>query len=1050
MPTFTVSTAAELSAALANAPANSTILLAAGHYGDLRLQNSDITLQAADMSNPPVFNTMVIDGGSNLDFVGLKIDFQPTATSMSWDAAVRVINNADGVTFDQMMFQGNPAVNGVPATSTSLDSTGNILGAPTGRAISITNADNITVSNSEITGFQHGIRGGNGDGLNIINNYIHHLRGSPIGGGNFDDIVIDGNHMASIHPWSLGGSGDHADIIHFWTDPNAQNTASKNVTITNNFFDQGTGTSPILGIYLDDNGNNLGFQNVDISNNVIRNGDHQGIRLENVDGGTITYNTLLSTGNTTNEAPAIHVKPGSSNLQIHHNITPYVDVDPATSGINVGTNMVAQRTSPDQAFYYSDLFVNAFSGQVTLEDLQLLPGSPLAGFGAAQTQFDTAPSVLTPLLISQEGQGLALNHFNMDLAAIYGPSGQLNLAGAQVAWDFGDGTTGSGLNANHVYTTAGAYDVTATITLANGQTIVADKSVVARTPILLAASFENGAQDLSDIQNTALTNGAIQFVTDQGDKALRLNGGTVAFGRSAELRDNDSYTVMIDFRKDAPGQTGRLITYAGSLVVQANADQIIVGVTTSMGTKWIKASGIGIYDTNWHKLALTFSGATGEAILYMDGTEVGKATGLTGAVQTGIASHDFYLGSPTGSSFGGLMDDVYMLSGALDAGQIGAINAGTQTVTSILQLGIADPNTLNNGTSGGLGTGTSGTTGTGTGTTTTGDTGSSTGGNTDTGSNQNTSGTNTDTGSGDTTGQTGGETTQTGDTTTQTGGEGQSDGSTSGQAQLVDEDKGVIRIDSRISQDRIQVDPTNSQIKIDQDGDGILDQTINLTGDFSAGEFMTSYAPDQTLVVFQNHLTGLINSKAASATQINGIANTAYLSGDNASSFAVTMRHDISAAGFDNSLGVYEYDDQGNISDVRMIVQNVSNETGTITVNGVDAGKGLGFFLVQNGYNRLDKDVLGSTDLSLSVKNGAIRLADEGQIVKGAKVFVSHDASLNFDGMEHVVSGADPSGLGGLLIGFEDQNRNGLNGDDDFQDVVLHIEAMHSGVTDFI
>ena len=133
---------------------------------------------------------------------------------------------------------------------------------------------------------------------------------------------------------------------------------------------------------------------------------------------------------------------------------------------------------------------------------------------------------------------------------------------------------------------------------------------------------------------------------------------------------------------------------------------------------------------------------------------------------------------------------------------------------------------------------------------------------------------------------------------------------------------------------------------------------------------------------------------------------------------------------------------------MRIIDADTTDNSGPILVSGVDAGKGLGFFVVQNGYNRLDQTVLASTDLSLEIKKGAIRLADDGAIVKGAKIFISHDASLNFDGMEHVMSGADPDGSGGMLIGFEDQKRTGNNVDDDFQDIVFTVTAAQAGMYD--
>ena len=70
-----------------------------------------------------------------------------------------------------------------------------------------------------------------------------------------------------------------------------------------------------------------------------------------------------------------------------------------------------------------------------------------------------------------------------------------------------------------------------------------------------------------------------------------------------------------------------------------------------------------------------------------------------------------------------------------------------------------------------------------------------------------------------------------------------------------------------------------------------------------------------------------------------------------------------------------------------------------------------------------------------------IKLADDGSVLRKVKVFISHDPSLNPDGMEHTISGSDPNGGDGILLAFEDQMRNTPNADEDFQDVVFHIEA---------
>jgi Ca2+-binding RTX toxin-like protein len=98
-------------------------------------------------------------------------------------------------------------------------------------------------------------------------------------------------------------------------------------------------------------------------------------------------------------------------------------------------------------------------------------------------------------------------------------------------------------------------------------------------------------------------------------------------------------------------------------------------VGTDQGTSWLKPTKIGIADSDWHRLTLTFSGDDGAAILYLDGDEVARLSGLEGAMQTGNASHDLHLGNlfKPESSFTGLIDNLQFWNGAMSAGQIEAL-----------------------------------------------------------------------------------------------------------------------------------------------------------------------------------------------------------------------------------------------------------------------------------------------------------------------------------------------------------------------------------------
>ena len=166
---------------------------------------------------------------------------------------------------------------------------------------------------------------------------------------------------------------------------------------------------------------------------------------------------------------------------------------------------------------------------------------------------------------------------------------------------------------------------------------------------------------------------------------------------------------------------------------------------------------------------------------------------------------------------------------------------------------------------------------------------------------------------------------------------------------------------------------------------------------------------------------------------INGIANARFLSGETSSTFKVTILAADAGADFSNSLGIYEVRSDGSIADVILLQDNVSLG-GEVLIDGIDAGSQLGFFVLQNGAGRIT-----GTDLSIDISTGtAVLLQDGGAI--DAPVFLSHDASLNVDGMEHVLSGGGDA-VTSLRLGFEDLIRT-EGSDDDFQDVVFTVEAV--------
>lgn len=175
---------------------------------------------------------------------------------------------------------------------------------------------------------------------------------------------------------------------------------------------------------------------------------------------------------------------------------------------------------------------------------------------------------------------------------------------------------------------------------------------------------------------------------------------------------------------------------------------------------------------------------------------------------------------------------------------------------------------------------------------------------------------------------------------------------------------------------------------------------------------------------------------AVDAADVNGIVPEGFLSGDNAAGFTVEL--DTAGARYENVLGYFTRDaETGAIEAVEILFGNAkaAGAGAVASIEGLEAGDALGFFMVQDGA-----DLLAGLDgeIGLAVQDGVLRLTEDGLALEDALVFNSLDAGLNADGLQHVLSGAAAEGSG-LEVGFEDKFGGG---DMDFQDVTFTVTPL--------
>jgi hypothetical protein len=676
-----VSNAAQLLSAMASAKGGETIMMKPGDYGNLSLTagknflahyTSQVTITSADPANAAVLKGLNLQGVTNLKFDHVKFDYKATAADTISTSPFKLTKCAN-VSITNSEFDGAKATN---------------LGAPydgygTGKGLVVSGSTNIAVTGNNFHDFHRGAVFERSSNLTVSANELRAMSSDGLDFAQVKNVLIQGN---SIHDFSRSvDSPDHPDMIQFHTKDTT--AASSNIKIVDNFLNVGNG-SFTQSIFMRNEavdtgvaGATLFYKDVVIANNVIRNSHVNAIYVGETNNLKIDNNTLLQSKSFAEggavSVPSISVADRSTTVIVTDNVTPRLEpsllVNHATWLIK--NNVIVQRDDPSAPNYAGKLFSDALDNtNVTIADLQALNGSLVtAQHAGANLQPLLTGTQLAGYIVESEVAGTGHTRHVFDASHVYNALGAVDTKGATVKWDFGDGKTGTGLIASHAYAAAGNYNAIATITLANGKSVTVDKTFHVEVNNILSVNFDEPTAQKQLADNTG-NHAASALVTSVNGSAIDLNGGTVKYDANADFFNNSEYTVLVDFKKDAGEELkgGKLVYFNSSYVVTLGADSITVQLGSSAGSKVIRVDHVGIADTAWHHLGLTFSGTEGVAKLYLDGKQVGSVDGLKDAIQLGSASADLYLGGPFGNGFTGSVDNLHIIGEALSQKLIAA------------------------------------------------------------------------------------------------------------------------------------------------------------------------------------------------------------------------------------------------------------------------------------------------------------------------------------------------------------------------------------------
>ncbi len=196
------------------------------------------------------------------------------------------------------------------------------------------------------------------------------------------------------------------------------------------------------------------------------------------------------------------------------------------------------------------------------------PGCAPYDYGYAGGNFNTAPTAVAqarpnPAVVGEE-------------VTFDGSASTDDASGLTYEWDFGDGGTGSGQVAHHMYTSAGDYNATLTVTDAGGleDTDVVTVTVLGQPNLRITniTATNNRAREGEKVTFTATVNNDGGSLAGASQTEFRLDGSPVGTVATGAIAPNSSVAVSFDLRTNGlrGEHTMRATADSGNAVDESN------------------------------------------------------------------------------------------------------------------------------------------------------------------------------------------------------------------------------------------------------------------------------------------------------------------------------------------------------------------------------------------------------------------------------------------------------------------------------------------------